>query len=627
MNEATTQPPIGDYGLISDLHSCALVSTAGSIDWACFPRFDSRAVFARLLDWGGGGYFRLAPEEVRSTTRRYLPGTKVLETTFVTSGGEATLTDFMPVDGHGDPHDPRHVDCPQQIVRTLRCTRGSVHFRLECYPRFDYGSIIPHVALDGPHNGQAHGGADAISVFCSAPLQAVADDGFRAAGRLEAGESVLAGASYRSRFSGNDHPLDEQFAAERLRETTAFWEAWSALSTYGGAYPEAVERSALTLKALTYAPTGALLAAATSSLPEAIGGPRNWDYRFTWLRDASFALYALGIIGYREEATYFKDWLEWATAGRARDLQLMYGLGGERRLTEQELPHLAGYRGSRPVRIGNGAAGQFQLDVFGEVMDSAHLFRRFGGELDPEYWEFLRRVVEFVGDHWHEPDEGLWEARAERRHHVFSKVMCWVAIDRAIRAARALDLPGDIEAWRALRAEIRADVLAHGYDAERGAFVQSYGSHNLDASALMLPLVGFLRPTDPRMESTIRAIERELTSPEGLVYRYRGFDDGLEGGEGTFVICTYWLADNLILLGEVDRARELFELLLRCRNDLGLLSEEIEAGTLGLLGNFPQSFSHMGLINTAVQLDNAERGHEDPRAGRHDRPGAPATGG
>ncbi|MDA1061341.1 MAG: glycoside hydrolase family 15 protein, partial [Chloroflexi bacterium] len=528
----------------------------------------------------------------------------MLETTFVTSGGEATLTDFMPVDGHGDPHDPRHIDCPQQIVRILRCTRGSVRFHLECCPRFDYGSIIPRVALRGPHSGEAHGGADALSVYCSAALEAVPDDGFRAAGGLAAGESVVAGASYRSRFTGSERPLDQDLAAERLAETTAFWGQWSALSTYQGAYPEAVQRSALTLKALTYAPTGAVLAAATTSLPEAIGGPRNWDYRFTWLRDASFALYALGIIGYREEAMYFKEWLEWATAGRARDLQLMYGLGGERRLTELELPHLEGYRGSRPVRIGNGAYGQFQLDIYGEVLDSAHLFRRLGGHLDAEYWEFLCRVVEFVSDHWREPDEGIWEARAERRHHVFSKVMCWVAVDRAIRAARALDLPGDIEAWRALRAEIRADVLARGYDAERGAFVQSYGSRNLDASALMLPLVGFLRPTDPRMESTIRAIERELTAPEGLVYRYRGFEDGLAGGEGTFVICSYWLADNLILLGEVDRARELFELLLRCRNDLGLLSEEIEAGSLALLGNFPQSFSHMGLINTAVQLDN-----------------------
>jgi GH15 family glucan-1,4-alpha-glucosidase len=616
VSEPGTQPPIGDYGLISDLHSCALVSTSGSIDWACFPRFDSPAVFARLLDWERGGYFRLAPEGVRRTTRRYLPGTKVLETTFETAEGEATLTDFMPVDGHGDPHDPRHVDCPQQIVRILRCTRGSARFRLECCPRFEYGSIIPHVSLDGAHSGVAHGGADALSIYCSAPLELVEDDGFRASGELPAGEAVVVSASYRSRFTDLSTALPAHAAEQRLRETTEFWERWAAISTYDGAYGEAVQRSALTLKALTHAPTGAMLAAATTSLPEAIGGPRNWDYRFTWLRDASFALYALNIIGYREEAMYFKDWLEWATAGRARDLQLMYGLGGERRLTEQELPHLEGYRGSRPVRIGNGAYHQFQLDVFGEVMDSAHLFRKFGGEVDPEYWQFLRRVVDFVHDHWREPDEGIWEARSERQHHVFSKVMCWVAIDRAIRAARALGLPGDVDAWRALRSEIRADVLEHGFDAERGTFVQAYGSRNLDASALMLPLVGFVRPTEPRMLSTIRAIEAELTSPEGLVYRYRGFDDGLAGDEGAFVICTFWLADNLILLGETDRARELFEMVLSHGNDLGLLSEEIEPATGALLGNYPQAFSHMGLINTAVQLDNAARGHDDPRAGK-----------
>ena len=617
------QPPIGDYALISDMHSCALVSRDGSVDWACFPRFDSRASFARLLDWERGGYFRLAPKGVRRIERRYLPGTNVLETTFETDGGEATLTDFMPVHEEAGPHDPGQIS-PQQIVRGLRCTRGSVRFKLECCPRFDYGSIIPHVSITDPQQGVAHGGADALSVYCSAPLEAVEDEGFRAGGQLRAGEAAFAAVTYRSRFSDRSMPMDEATATAQLRGTTEFWERWSAHSTYEGGYADAVHRSALVLKALTHAPSGAILAAATTSLPEALGGTRNWDYRFTWLRDASFALYALNIIGYREEAVHFKDWLEWATAGRARDLQIMYGLGGERRLPEEELSHLAGYRGSAPVRIGNGAAGQFQLDIYGELLDSAHLYRRFGGEVDPEYWQFLRRVVEFVRDHWREADEGLWEARAAGQHHVFSKVMCWVAMDRAIRAARALDLPGDIDAWRRTRSEIREEVLANGYDAERGAFMQAYGSEYVDASALMLPLVGFLKATDPRMRSTIETIERELTSPEGLVYRYRGFHDGLVGDEGTFAICTYWLADNLILLGEVDRARELFELLLSARNDLGLQAEEIEPGTLAMLGNFPQAFSHMGLINTAVQLDRAQRGEADPRAGRQAPP--PASG-
>ena len=615
MSDAGQQPPIGDYGLISDMHSCALVSTAGSIDWACFPRFDSRAVFARLLDWERGGYFRVAPEGIQRVERRYLPGTNVLETTFKTAEGEATLTDFMPVHEEAGPHDPGQIS-PQQIVRGLRCTRGSVRFRLECRPRFDYGSIIPHVSLINDHHGVAHGGADALAVYCSAPIEGVEDDGFHADGRLSAGEAVFASVTYRSRFTDRSMAIDDATATAQLRGTTEFWEQWSARSTYEGGYPDAVQRSALTLKALTHAPSGAMLAAATTSLPEAHGGPRNWDYRFTWLRDASFALYALNILGYREEAAHFKEWLEWATAGRARDLQIMYGIGGERRLTEVELSDLRGYRDSSPVRIGNGAYDQFQLDIYGEVLDSAHLYRKFGGEVDREYWQFLRRIVDFVGDHWRDPDDGLWEARAARQHHVFSKVMCWVAVDRAIRAASALDLPGDVDRWRRLRAEIREDVLSNGYDARRGAFVQAYESDYLDASVLMLPLVGFLKVSDPRMRSTIEAIERELTSPEGLVYRYRGFSDGLDGDEGTFVVCTFWLADNLLMLGRFDRARELFELLLRCRNDLGLLSEEIAPGTLEQLGNYPQAFSHMGLINTAVQLDRAARGIADPRAGR-----------
>ncbi len=597
--------PISDYGLISDMHSCALVSRAGSIDWCCFPRFDSASVFARILDWQMGGYFQIATQGTRSVERRYLPQTNVLETTFITDTGTAKLLDFMPVHPHSLPEQPREIGTRQQLVRIMECTSGSVRFEFDCYPRFDYGSIVPHAVLSDRHNGFAHGGSDAVAVYCSAPMEE-ANNGFRAAGLLRAGQRLCAAVTYRTCFSHNPEPLDDSELGRRLEETNRFWRGWSDLCTYRGEYRDDVLRSALTLKALTSAPSGALLAAATTSLPEAIGGVRNWDYRFTWIRDATFALYALAILGCKEEARAFKDWLEWSTVGRAGDLQAMYGLGGERRLTEIELLQLDGYRASRPVRIGNGAYSQFQLDIYGEILDSAHLYRKFGGEMDPEYWAYLQRVVAFVIDHWQEPDESIWETRGGRQHFVFSKVMCWVALDRAIKAASALGLPGDLKLWKQVRSAIREDVLARGYDPDRGAFVQAYGSKNLDAANLMLPLVGFIRAGDPPMRSTIQAIERELTSAEGFVYRYKGFDDGLTGAEGAFTICTFWLADNLILLGETARARALFEKLRGCTNDLGLYSEQIDPATGEMLGNFPQAFSHLAFINTAVQLQKAE---------------------
>lgn len=612
MTEAGPYPPISDYGLISDMHSCALVSKAGSIDWCCLPRFDSRAVFSRLLDWRRGGYFQVAPCGVHSVRRRYLPETNVLETTFETDSGLARLTDFMPTHPHPTLVEAEDAPRQRQVARILECVSGSTRFRLECCPRFDYGAIIPHAVLSSPNSAFAHGGADAVSIYCSAPL-GECDDGVQSEGLLTAGEKLYAAVTHREHTTSGrrpytSHAVDVLGAGEierRFQETRRFWEEWSSGCTYDGEYRDDVLRSALTLKALTYAPSGAILAAATTSLPEAIGGSRNWDYRFTWIRDATFALYALFILGYRAEAHAFKDWLEWSTLGRARDLQVMYGLEGERRLTEVELPELEGYRGSRPVRVGNGAYRQSQLDIYGEVLDSAHLYRKFGGQMDPEYWRHLRRVVDFVVDHWREPDEGIWETRGGPQHFVFSKVMCWVALDRAIKAARALDLPGDVERWRSVRAEIREDVLTRGYDAERRAFVQAYGSKHLDASALMLPLVGFLRASDPRMRSTIEAVERELTSPQGFVYRYRGYDDGLTQAEGAFLICTFWLVDNLIALGELDRARSLFETLRGCSNDLGLFSEQIDPKTGEALGNFPQAFSHVALINAAIQLRKA----------------------
>ena len=598
-------PSISDYGLISDMHSCALVSTAGSIDWCCFPRFDSNAIFGRLLDWQKGGYFQIAPKGSYSVSREYLPGSNVLQTTFATDGGKARLTDFMPVHHDEDaPIEPYKVGESHQIMRIVECVEGSVEMRMECHPRFEYGSIVPHVAMETPNIGFAHGGSAAISVYCSLGLDQT-DGGFRASQALTAGDKFYVVVTYESRFSHDADLLSGAVIENSLDEAATYWRNWSAVCKYTGKYRDQVLRSALTLKALIYAPSGGMVAAATTSLPEEIGGARNWDYRYTWVRDASFAIYGLFILGYQQEAKAFRNWIEWATVGRARDLNIMYGLGGERRLTEVELTDLAGYRDSSPVRIGNGAYSQFQLDAYGELMDSAHLYRRFIGPIDEEYWAYLLHVVNFVLDHWREPDEGVWEARAERQHHVFSKAWCWVALDRAIKMVRALGLPGDVERWRKVRREIREQILTQGFDERRGVFVQAYGSELLDAANLMLPLIGFIKADDPRMLATIRATQRELTSPQGFVYRYRGFDDGISGDEGTFNICSFWLCDNLILLGELDEATEMFERLLAHTNDLGLMSEEIDPHTGEQLGNYPQAFSHLSIINTAVQLERA----------------------
>ena len=600
-----TYKQIDDYGLIGDMHGSALVSSDGSIDWCCMPRFDSPALFSRTLDSNKGGFYKLAPAKFNSSIRRYLPNTNVLETSFTTSTGTGVLIDFMPVHRHVImSRESLEVTDSQRVVRILHCTKGRLDFEMDCYPKFDYGTIVPHASLSSPTTGMAHGGSEEVSVYCSSQLTVV-NDGFRSRGVIFEGEKIYSTVSNQVSFSRRSEPLTPAELDEELADTTAFWEDWAAQCTFQGEHREAVLRSALTLKALTYAPSGALVAAPTTSLPEVIGGERNWDYRYTWIRDATFAIYALSIIGYTGEARAFKNWLEWSTSGRARDLQVMYGLGGERRLTETKIPELEGYMNSKPVRIGNGAYDQFQLDIYGEIMDSAHIFRKFGGAVDADYWEYLRRVVNFVIDHWREPDEGIWETRGGRQHFVFSKVMCWVAMDRAIKAATDLKLPGDIEAWEKVRDEICNDVMSKGYSQERQAFVQSYGSDNLDAANLMLPLVGFIPATDPMMRSTIKAIQKELTNKQGFVYRYRKFDDGLNGSEGSFIICTFWLADNLIHLGQIDEARVLLDSLLNCANDLGLLSEEYDSATGNMLGNFPQAFSHLALINTAVQLQQA----------------------
>ena len=662
-------PPIADYGLIGAMTTCALVSKAGSIDWLCMPDFDSPAVFGRILDWHRGGHFQVAPQEVHSVDRRYLPGTNVLETTFWTETGVAKLTDFMVMDlpdaeltvsdgnrwqlsGSFDvvlPTDkkqmppieqllvPFHARYHQKVARILECTEGSVDFAVECRPRFNYGTVTPHVVLIAEEGGSsnhafARGGANAISVYCSAPLS-IRDNAFYGEDTLRAGEKAQSVVTSQPFFL----PLAEDFNEDKiegmLEETVKYWEEWSERCSYDGDYRDDVLRSALALKALTYNPSGAILAAPTTSLPESPAGERNWDYRFTWIRDATLSLGALSRIGYKDEARAFKRWMEW-TAAFPEDLQIMYGLRGERWLTEVELP-LEGYKWSTPVRVGNGAASQFQLDIYGEILDSAYIYRdvvlpktedadswefETGTEeydTEPDYWQFLAAVVEYVIENWRRPDAGLWESRAGYRHFVYSKVMCWVALDRGIKIARELintdarenyGISDDqLQRWVKVRDEIKDDVLTNGYDPnykdDAGAFVQFYGSKNLDASNLKLPMLGFIEADDPRMRSTIEMTQQDLTSPEGFVYRYstHDFDDGLTGEEGTFSICTFWLISNLIALGEIRDARVLFETLRAYANDLGLFSEEISE-TGEMLGNFPQAFSHLAFIDAAVEL-------------------------
>lgn len=603
MPEPPTQPypPIADYALIGDAHSAALVSRDGSIDWCCFHRFDARPVFARLLDWRRGGHCRLAPAQPYTVTRRYLPGTNILETRFTTEGGAAVVIDCFAA--HADPADPHdeHPHPYHQLLRVIRGERGAVPMALDFSPRFDYGRTVPRVEMVEPDVALAYGGADGLVL--QSPGHVVQEGLADCRGELEvrAGQELFIALTYDVPHRLRARRLSLEDARARVRDSVRFWEGWTARCTYAGPYREAVVRSALVLKALTNEPTGAIVAAPTTSLPEEIGGVRNWDYRFTWLRDAAITVYALFILGYVGEAHAFMNWLKRTTAGRADELQVLYGIGGERFLPEVELEWLEGYRGSRPVRMGNAAAHQRQLDAYGYLLDTAWLYHRHGGAIDPAFWDLARGAVEAVARYWEEPDHGIWEVRGAPRHFVSSKVLCWVAVDRAIRLARARGLPADLERWRTLRRAIRRRVEADGVDPQSGAFVQAFGRSALDASNLLVPLVRFLPPDDPRVIATARRTEREL-AVDGFVYRYLDGDDGLPGGEGAFLICTWWLIDNLALIGETRRAQELFERLLGYANDVGLLAEQIDPVSGAQLGNFPQGFSHTGLIGAAMNL-------------------------
>jgi GH15 family glucan-1,4-alpha-glucosidase len=602
--DAERYPPIGDYALISDCHSAALVSRDGSIDWCCFHRFDARPVFCRLLDWDRGGYCRIAPATPYRSSRRYLPGTNILETRFESKGGVMIVTDLFPIRPSSQTDNPAAVHPYHQLIRLIRCEAGEIEFHFEFAPRFDYGYTTPQLTIRERGLATVFGGADALLLQTDLTLDQSELSSCSGGRRLRAGEEVSVIVTYAIPHELRLNVIDAEECRRRVEITSRIWREWSDRCTYQGPYREQVVRSALVLKGLTNAPNGALVAAPTTSLPEDLGGVRNWDYRYTWLRDSSFTLYALFSLGYTAEAHAFMQWLQRTTAGRARDLQVFYGVGGERFLPELELDHLQGYRGSRPVRVGNAATTQFQLDIYGEVMDTAWLYHRYGGEIAQDFWDFLVRVVDHVSDHWEEPDEGIWEVRGGRRQFVYSKVMAWVAVDRGVKLATARRLPADIQRWTVLRDQIRRRIESEGVDPATGAFVQSLGSTAMDASNLLLPLIRFLPPQDPRIVATVREVERQL-SRDGLVYRYRETDDGLAGDEGAFAICSFWLVDNLVLAGEVERGRALFERLLGYLNDVGLLAEQIDPASGQQVGNFPQAFSHMGLINSALQLSKA----------------------
>ena len=580
---------IEDYALIGDTQTAALVGRDGSIDWLCLPRFDSNACFAALLGDAGNGRWLLAPEGgARRTTRRYRGDSLVLETTFATADGTVRVVDCMP---------PREDELG--LVRVVEGVHGRVRMRSELVIRFDYGRSIPWVRrLDGVLSAVA--GPDALVL--DTPVH-THGEGFTTVSSFE----VAAGE--RVPFLLEWHPSHRRWSGRRrdalaeLAATQAWWDQWVRRCTYRGPWRDAVVRSLVTLKALTFEPTGGIVAAPTTSLPEDLGGVRNWDYRFCWLRDATFTLDALMAAGYEAEAVAWRDWLLRAVAGHPADLQIMYGVAGERLLPEVELAWLGGYEGSRPVRVGNAAVEQFQLDVYGEVMDALHQARDIGVEPGGPAWEVQRALMDFLESHWRDPDEGLWEVRAGPRHFTHSKVMAWVAADRAVKAVERFGLPGPRDRWAALRDTIHADVCARGYDADRQTFTQAYDRPGLDAALLLIPQVGFLPPDDPRVLGTVAAIERELCDG-GLVHRY-AVDravDGLGGTEGAFLACTFWLADAYALTGRRDEAVATFERLLDLRNDVGLLSEQYDPATRRQLGNFPQAFSHVPLVNSAQNL-------------------------
>jgi GH15 family glucan-1,4-alpha-glucosidase len=598
MLENRSYPPIGDYGYIADCHSSALVSRSGSIDWCCMPRVDSRSCFGRILDWNQGGYFQIAPPAPYRVSRRYLDDTLVLETTFHTSSGEARLIDCFPMRRGGKLAPYR------QILRIVEGVKGKVAFIVEVVPRFDYGAIRPWIRRYGEDHHIALGGSDGLLISGDFRLVMEGRHDLAGAPTVEEGQRIHLSVLYR-RPEDLDKGLVEPPAPEeldrRLEETVNWWQAWLARGKFDVPHANYVRRSAFVLKGLSNAPTGAIAAAPTTSLPEALGGSRNWDYRYTWIRDSCFTVRSLAELGYGKEADGFRRFIERSAAGSADEIQVLFGVGGERRLHEQEVRELEGYRQAKPVRIGNAAERQTQLDVYGELLDLAWRWHTLGNSPDDDYWEFLVELVNAAAKLWNRPDRGIWEMRGKPRHFVYSKAMCWAALDRGVKLAEDLGREAPIDTWKRVRAEIFRTVEEKGYDARRGVFVQAFDRTEMDAALLLLPIVGFVDYRDERMVRTTDAIREDLEE-DGFLRRYVAGNDSMKGTEGVFLPCSFWLVECLARQGRLSEAHRVFKRVLMAGNDLGLFSEEYDTKSGEMLGNFPQGLTHLSLIAATVAL-------------------------
>jgi GH15 family glucan-1,4-alpha-glucosidase len=595
-------PPIRDYGYIADCHSAALISKSGSIDWCCMPRVDSRSCFSRLLGWKNGGYYRIVPSTPYEVSRAYLDGTLILETLFRTDTGEARLVDCFTM-REGGQHLPH-----QQILRIVEGVKGKVEFLVEVVPRFDYGAIKPWIRRYKETHYIAIGGSDGLLLSGDLPLSIRQKHDLVASGAVEAGKRFRLSVLYRKPEDldgGLVEPPDVEELDQRLEETVAWWRHWASRSRIDSPYARHARRSAIVLKGLTNAPTGAIAAAPTTSLPESPGGSRNWDYRFSWVRDSYFTVRSLAALGHIKEADGFRRFIERSSAGSAEEIQVLFGVGGERRLHEYRIPELEGYRGARPVRVGNDAEGQVQLDVYGDLLNLSWQWYLRGYSPDDDYWEFLVELVNAAADVWKNTDHGIWEIRGRTRHFVYSKAMCWAALDRGIQLAERIGREAPVKEWKKVRAEIRRTIEESGYDRKRGIFVQAFDSPVMDSALLLLPTTGFVPYRDERMIRTVDAIRRDLDK-DGLLLRYPAGIDGLEGEEGVFLSCSFWLAECLARQDRMREGHEVFQRAVAAGNELGLFSEEFDTGRGEMLGNFPQGLTHLSLIAAAVALAEAE---------------------